>query len=38
MDDDIKMMEQGDSIADAVAAVTLILIFVTTCVFWLSGQ
>ena len=34
----IQMMEQGDSIADAVAAVALILIFVTTCVFWLSGQ
>lgn len=38
MEDDIQMMEQGDSIADAVAAVALILIFVTTCVFWISGQ
>lgn len=38
MDDEIQMMEQGDSIADAVAAVALILIFVTTCVFWISGQ
>jgi len=38
MEDDIQMMETGDSIADAVAAVALILIFVTTCVFWISGQ
>ncbi len=38
MDEDIQMMEQGDSIADAVAAVALILIFVSTCVFWISGQ
>jgi len=38
MDDEIQMMEQGDSIADAVAAVALVLIFVTTCVFWISGQ
>jgi hypothetical protein len=38
VDDDIQMMEQGDSTADAVAAVALILIFVTTCVFWISGQ
>ncbi|MFT5084105.1 MAG: hypothetical protein ACI9Y1_002157 [Lentisphaeria bacterium] len=38
MEDDIQMMEQGDSIADAVATVALILIFVTTCIFWLSSQ
>ncbi|VUD47309.1 hypothetical protein TDB9533_01001 [Thalassocella blandensis] len=38
MEEDIKMAEQGDSIADAIAAVALILIFVTTCIFWLSGQ
>lgn len=37
-DENIQMMEQGDSMADAVAAVALILIFVTTCVFWISGQ
>ncbi len=37
-DESIQMMEQGDSMADAVAAVALILIFVTTCVFWISGQ
>ncbi len=37
-DDNIQMMEQGDSLADAVAAVALILIFVTTCIFWVSGQ
>lgn len=38
MEDEIQMMDQGDSLADAVAAVALILIFVTTCVFWISGQ
>ena len=38
MEDEIQMMEQGDSMADAVAAVALVLIFVTTCVFWISGQ
>lgn len=38
MDDDFEMMEQGDSVADAVAAVALVLIFVTSCVFWISSQ
>lgn len=38
MEDDIQVNEQGDSLADAVAAVALVLIFVTTCVFWISGQ
>ncbi len=38
MEDEIQMTEQGDSMADAIAAVALVLIFVTTCVFWLGGQ
>lgn len=38
MDNEIEMMERGDSKADAVAAIALVLIFVTTCVFWISGQ
>lgn len=38
MHDDIQMQEQGDSMADAVAAIALIAIFVATCVFWVSGQ
>lgn len=38
MEDDIQMMEQGDSVADAVAAIALVLIFVSTCVFWIAGQ
>jgi len=38
MEDEIKVSDQGDSLADAVAAVALVLIFVTTCVFWISGQ
>ena len=38
MDEEIQMAEQGDSTADAVAAIALILIFVTTCIFWINGQ
>jgi hypothetical protein len=38
MNDDIQMAEQGDSAADAIAAIALILIFVTTCIFWINGQ
>lgn len=38
MEDDVNVSDQGDSLADAVAAVALVLIFVTTCVFWISGQ
>jgi len=38
MDDDIQTMDNNDGVADAVAAVVLIVIFVTTCVFWISGQ
>lgn len=35
---EIEMQQQGDSIADAVAAVVLIAVFIVTCVFWVSGQ
>jgi hypothetical protein len=38
MNDEIEMRYSGDSAADAIAAVALIAIFVTTCVFWISGQ
>lgn len=45
MSDDTEMMKEsnemadnGDSVADAVAAVALIAIFVFTCVYWISGQ
>ncbi len=37
-DDNIQMMEPGDSLADSVAAVALVLIFVAACVLWVSGQ
>lgn len=30
--------ETGDAKADAIAAVALILVFVTTCIFWVSIQ
>jgi hypothetical protein len=35
---EIEMQETGDSVADAVAAVVLIAVFVVTCIFWVSGQ
>ena len=38
MEDEVQMIEQNDSITDAVAAVALIMVFVTTCIFWISGQ
>lgn len=38
MSDELQMQEQGDSTADAIAAVALIAIFVATCIFWVSGQ
>jgi len=38
MSDELQMQEQGDSTADAIAAVALIAIFVVTCIFWVSGQ
>lgn len=34
----IELEERKDSLADAVAAVALIAIFVVTCVLWVSGQ
>lgn len=33
-----EIQDQTDSRADAIAAVTLIAIFIATCVFWVSGQ
>lgn len=33
-----QMKESGDSLADAVAAVVLIVAFVSACVFWVSIQ
>jgi hypothetical protein len=38
MDEEIEMAQQGDSAADAIAAIALILIFVTTCIFWINAQ
>jgi len=30
--------ETGDATADAIAAVVICAVFVTACIFWLSGQ
>ncbi len=38
MNDETEMQNQGDSTADAIAAVALIAIFVVTCIYWLMGQ
>ena len=37
MNDETRV-EKEDSIADAIAAVSLVLIFVAACIFWISGQ
>jgi len=34
----VDIQSEGDSIADAIAAVSLIAIFMMTCIFWVSGQ
>jgi hypothetical protein len=38
MNDRLEMQEEGDSVADAVAAIVLIVVFVAACVFWVSTQ
>ncbi len=38
MNDQIEIKEEGDSFADAIAAIVLISVFVTACVFWVSSQ
>lgn len=38
MRDEYEMQETGDHKADAFAAVVLIGVFVTACLFWISGH
>lgn len=38
MNDQIESQDQGDSVADAIAAISLVAIFIATCVFWISGH
>lgn len=33
-----KQSDSGDGLADAIAAVALIAIFVALCIFWISSQ
>jgi hypothetical protein len=35
---ELEMQQQGDSLADALTALVLIAVFVSTCIFWVSGQ
>lgn len=37
-DDKTEMLQQGDSTADAIAAVVLVGVFVATCIFWVASQ
>jgi hypothetical protein len=34
----VENQKSGDGLADAMAAVALIAIFVSICIFWISGQ
>lgn len=38
MNENVEHENQGDAVADAIAAVALIAIFVVTCIYWVSGQ
>ena len=38
MNEQIDIQEEGDSVADAISAIVLIVVFVAACVFWISGQ
>ncbi len=38
MNENVEHTDQGDAVADAIAAVALIAIFVVTCIYWVSGQ
>jgi hypothetical protein len=38
MNEPIELEERSDGVADAIAAVALIAIFVAACIFWVSGQ
>lgn len=38
MHDNAEQDNQGDGVADAIAAIALIAIFVVTCIYWVSGQ
>jgi hypothetical protein len=38
MNERIDIQEEGDSVADAISAIVLIVVFVAACVFWISGQ
>ncbi len=38
MNHEVQVRQEEDNIADSIAAVVLIVIFVATCLFWVSGQ
>ncbi len=38
MNNDLQVRQEEDNVADSIAAVVLIVIFVATCLFWVSGQ
>ena len=38
MNNEMQVQQHEDNVADSIAAVVLIVIFVATCLFWVSGQ
>ena len=38
MNDQTEIHKEGDGLADAIAAIVLISVFVATCIFWVSAQ
>jgi hypothetical protein len=38
MKDQVELQKEGDSLADAIAAIVLISVFVAACIFWVSAQ
>jgi hypothetical protein len=38
MSNQIEQQESGDGVADAIAAIVLIFVFVAVCIFWVSAQ
>ncbi|GMG88143.1 hypothetical protein MNKW57_24640 [Biformimicrobium ophioploci] len=38
MSEDVTLPTASDNFADAVAAVTLVAVFVVTCIYWVASQ
>lgn len=38
MNEEVVVSNEDDNVADAIAAVALVAIFVATCIFWVASQ